>query len=427
VPDSLVRPALEAAWLLARATERTAPGSAPRALRPVLGHARLTGGALKAVRRVVEDDADFRAAVAAASSEEALGRAGWLFLARPEGWEDELAALAAAEEELSEADRTAREERTAARRLRGAEEALRRSEDALAEARAQAARSAAELADERRSRRLAEGEAHSLADRLAVVERERAEAVAHVEALREPMQRVAALEAELEEARHAAPAVAPVPHEVLDVLSAAAVTARELADRLDAAVASLRERSTVESEVAAPSPVLDQGALGSAAGGRRPRRRPVALPPGLRDDTVEAAEHLVRQRGALLLVDGYNASLRYRPDLPIAELRQRFVDALDELAARTGVDVHVVFDGASLEQGAAASAVARRGRARVTFSAADTEADDVILDLVDAVPLGRAVVVASDDRRVQDGAEERGANVLSTRQLLAVLRREPDL
>jgi hypothetical protein len=32
-------------------------------------------------------------------------------------------------------------------------------------------------------------------------------------------------------------------------------------------------------------------------------------------------------------------------------------------------------------------------------------------------------VVASSDRRVRDGARQRGANVLDARQLLAVLRR----
>ncbi|HEX2038353.1 MAG TPA: NYN domain-containing protein [Acidimicrobiales bacterium] len=418
--DALVRPALEAAWLLARAGERATPGSAPRALRPVLGHARLTGAALQLLRRVVEDDDGFRAAVAAATTEDAVGRAGWLFLARPDGWEEELDELAAAEAETSEADRAAREERTAARRLRGAEEARRRAEDALADARAQAARAAAELADERRSRRAAEEEARSLADRLASAERERVDAVSRAADVEVPTARIDELEAALEEARRSA-ASALSADEVIEVLSQAAAAAWELADTLAEAVTSFRARlsSTVESGAVAAEQApasLDPG---------RARRRPVPLPPGLRDDSVEAAERLVRHRGALLLVDGYNASLRYRPDLPLDELRRRFVDALDELEARTGVDVHVVFDGVGPEDGGPAAS-SRRGRTRVTFSPAGTEADDVILALVDALPVDRPVLVASDDRRVRDGVEQRGGNVLTTRQLLAVLRREPD-
>jgi hypothetical protein len=38
------------------------------------------------------------------------------------------------------------------------------------------------------------------------------------------------------------------------------------------------------------------------------------------------------------------------------------------------------------------------------------------------VPAHRPVTVASNDRRVQDGARAAGANVISSAQLLAVLR-----
>lgn len=132
----------------------------------------------------------------------------------------------------------------------------------------------------------------------------------------------------------------------------------------------------------------------------------------------------MRVRGALLLVDGYNASLAYRPELPIAEQRRRLVDALDELAARTGVEPHVVFDGAEVVRSPGPASTGRRRGTRVSFSPPDVEADDVILGMVDGVPPARVVVVASDDRRVRDGAWDRGANVLSTAQLRAVLRRE---
>ncbi len=79
---------------------------------------------------------------------------------------------------------------------------------------------------------------------------------------------------------------------------------------------------------------------------RPPVPQPVPLPPGIFDDSVEAAEHLVRVQGMVLLVDGYNVSLLGWPDIPIAEQRLRLVDALAELAARSGAEVVVVFDGA---------------------------------------------------------------------------------
>lgn len=157
------------------------------------------------------------------------------------------------------------------------------------------------------------------------------------------------------------------------------------------------------------------------------RRRPVPLPPGLLDDSAEAADFLVRVNGAVLLVDGYNATLSAWPDLPLVEQRERLVDAMAELVARTGADATVVFDGAEGGGGSRAAAVGAGGRARrpvkVLFSAPDVPADDVILELVDGAALHRPVVVASDDRAVQAGAAERGANVLSRSQLLSTLRR----
>jgi predicted RNA-binding protein with PIN domain len=90
------------------------------------------------------------------------------------------------------------------------------------------------------------------------------------------------------------------------------------------------------------------------------------------------------------------------------------------LAARTGADVHVVFDGD--EQEARTSVLRPRSRVKVTFTAEGVEADDVLLDLVDTLPPRRPVAVVSDDRRVRAGATARGAAVLSSAQLLGALR-----
>jgi predicted RNA-binding protein with PIN domain len=143
------------------------------------------------------------------------------------------------------------------------------------------------------------------------------------------------------------------------------------------------------------------------------------LPPAVYDDEPVAAAHLVRVPGCVLVVDGYNASLRRWPDQSIAEQRRRLTDALGGLSARTGVDVHLVFDGAG-DQGGRAPAIPR-GRVRVQFTAATVEADDAILELVERLPADRAVVVATDDRRVRAEAAARGANVISQEQLFSLL------
>ena len=407
--DGLLRGALEAAWLVAKAGELAVPAvPAPRALRPLLGHARLTSAALAVIRRVVDEDASFRERVAASVDEGSVGRAGWLFLARPAGWDDELATLSEASAAASAAAEGERDERAAARRLRGAEQALRRAEEALEDARRSSTRAGDELARERAARREAEAEVARLVDRVRSLEA----------ALSSAHARVGELERRPDAVVREVPVVPPAAVEAVARAAAA----------VQAADAALADAAAVLSSGVAPDG--DSGGVPLPPDARRPsrprtvRRRPAPLPPAVFEDSTEAAEFLVRVPGALLLVDGYNASLAYRPDLPIPELRRRLVDAVDELVARTGVEAHVVFDGAEVDDDRLERSGGRRRSARVAFSPPDVEADDVILALVDAAPASRPVIVASNDRRVQDGARERGANVISSTQLLAALRRE---
>ena len=92
---------------------------------------------------------------------------------------------------------------------------------------------------------------------------------------------------------------------------------------------------------------------------------PVALPPGIFDDSVEAADHLVRVPGVAVLVDGYNVSKLGWPDHSIAEQRRRLVDALSEMSARTGAEVAVVFDGADTVWSPQVPSTGRRVRVAV--------------------------------------------------------------
>lgn len=157
----------------------------------------------------------------------------------------------------------------------------------------------------------------------------------------------------------------------------------------------------------------------------RPRRVPAVcplrLPGGIFDDTVEAAEHLLRTPSVVLVVDGYNVTMAGWPELRAADQRRRLVVALSDLAARTATRVEVVFDGAEVEPPTVPAPT--RQLVRVRFSDPGVEADDVVIDLVGRIPAATPVVVASSDNRVRDGARRRGANLLHARQLVAVLRR----
>lgn len=151
----------------------------------------------------------------------------------------------------------------------------------------------------------------------------------------------------------------------------------------------------------------------------RARRVPVPLPGGVFADTVEAALFLVRVPGVLLVVDGYNAAKLGWPDEPLPIQRHRLLDALDELEARYGTDVLVVFDGAEV----VSAAPGPRRSVRVVFSPSGVKADQVIVDEVANQPAYRPVVVATNDGEVRSGARGHGANLLTSQQLLAVARR----
>ncbi|MEJ7582778.1 MAG: hypothetical protein WKF43_01580 [Acidimicrobiales bacterium] len=127
----MVKPALEAALSVARVGETSDPPvRAPAGVRKVLGFARLNSGALAAVRRVLEQDEQFRLRVADTIDEATIGRPAWLWLCRPDRWQEEFDALAT---ELAEADDEARassEQARLRRALARAEQAVGRAEGA---------------------------------------------------------------------------------------------------------------------------------------------------------------------------------------------------------------------------------------------------------------------------------------------------------
>jgi predicted RNA-binding protein with PIN domain len=420
VPDSLVRLALELAFEVGRLGSRaTPPLEAPRPLRPFLGFARLPDRALAAVRKALDDE-EFLARVASVAevpaAAEQLDRASMLFLTRPEGWTEELDALAATASAAAEEERAARDDRSATRRAERAEAAARRAEEAAQRARRELARVEPALAEERRLRRAAEQALTRTARELAAANERALAAAAEVAEVREQLVAIAGQRDELERRLASAASPAPVlpdPAPARAALVAARSAAGDLHRALEEAAAALLPPGVGGAVPAAPAPPPTRSVAASS-------RRPLVLPPAVFDDSPEAAAHLVRAPGALLLVDGYNAAMAIWPGLDVTEIRLRLIDALTELAARTGVRVHVVFDGADL---AGAVPPPRSGPVRVSFSDAGTEADDVILALVESLPTSVPVLVASSDRRVQDGARGLGANILSSGQLGAVLGR----
>nr|WP_053718866.1 NYN domain-containing protein [Saccharothrix sp. NRRL B-16348] len=132
-----------------------------------------------------------------------------------------------------------------------------------------------------------------------------------------------------------------------------------------------------------------------------------------------ALDRLLALPAVHLIVDGYNVTKTGYPELSLSDQRDRLVHQLAVLAARTGAEVTLVFDGAGV---VAVPTSAPRG-VRVLFSDPGVLADDVIRALVTAEPEGRPVVVVTSDRAVADSVRRRGAHPVPSAVLLARLGR----
>src|SRR5690606_15596181 len=295
-PTGAIRPAVEAALAVARAGLEADPVvPPPPGLGRYLRFARQTPASLKAVARIVERDEAFRARVAAAVDEATVGRAGWLWLTRPEGWEDELAAIEAEHAARRADEEEQRSEREARRKLERAEAAASKARAEAERWRAEAERSRAALAAERRARQEAEARVRTLQASLDDLADDRA---AVVRKLKE-------VEAQLVERATELKALRARRREPAAQLRELRAGAAELAEALGALARALRPAGPAppgddEGPRPAPAPTGAAPAGGPGAAEDRPdepapvRRRPVPLPGGIFDDTVEAAEHLLR-------------------------------------------------------------------------------------------------------------------------------------
>jgi predicted RNA-binding protein with PIN domain len=403
---------------------RLPPEEVPAALRAAARftpakRARLAGAALAAA---LASDAGFRLRAAEEIERESpavvdAARAGSVpaaldpveigaaaYLLRPSAWTD---LLARARTALDEAAAHARERARDAdlERLRAELATLRaggRDQAQRARAAADAARAEADalrrqLREQTGQRRAAE-RARLAAEETLAEERRRAmaedsRAQAEIRRLR---QRLAEAEDAVEGGRRAAREARQVDEARLWLLL----------DTMAGAVQGLRRELAL-------SPSAERPADAVAAATARPDE----LVP--RGDDPELVDRLLGLPRVHLVVDGYNVTKTGYGELPLAAQRSRLIQALGALAARTGAEVTVVFDGAARPP---AMPPWPRG-VRVLFSAPGEIADDVIRRLVAAEPAGRPVVVVSSDREVAADVARSGAHVVSSALLLRRLDR----
>jgi predicted RNA-binding protein with PIN domain len=378
---------------------------------------RLGGAALAAA---LDTDEGFREAVGATVAESSPGltaavRAGGptaaadpvdvaivAYLIRPDGWPDLLAAanrriaaerdagggsrqeLESLRAELAELRSRARGE--AARTREAVASAVGQAERELDEARRTLRERIRELRTAERERAAALDTAAEAAARLGV------QASAHDAELRRLRGRLVEVERAAEGARRGARSERDVDDARLWLL----------VDTLVQAATGVRRELSLAPPELRPADAVGSGSAAEGTG--RVAGDPAAL------------DRLLALPNVHVVVDGYNVTKTGYPELSLADQRIRLIGALAPLAAQSGAEVTIAFDGGPRPP---AQPPTPRG-VRVLFSAADEIADDLIRRLVAAEPGGRPVIVVTSDRQVvldtgRDGAWSVPSSVLLAR------------
>jgi predicted RNA-binding protein with PIN domain len=364
--------------------------------------------------RVVEESGDLGAAVAdgmAPAAADPVEVAALAYLARPEGWRDLIES--AGQTVQAEADSAA-----AAGQLRSAEHRASRAEHDRAVAKVEADKLRDELArvreelgqlrEEARTATRALREAQSAQKRasdLLATEKGRATRVAadHDAEVRRLKTRLAEAEALAATGKQSAK----------DARAADDARLWLLVETIGQAASGLRRELALGPSAKMPADfVADKSAERPGSPERSRARAQDTDDPGRLDQLLALPR-------AHLIVDGYNVTKRGFAEMSLEQQRKRLITGLGGIAAQTGDEVTVVFDGAERVHGLPP---APRG-VRVLFSRKGDTADELIRQLVRAEPAGRPIVVISSDREVADGVRRHGAYPMGADSLLRRLAR----
>ena len=207
-----------------------------------------------------------------------------------------------------------------------------------------------------------------------------------------------------------------------------AASAKKLAD--DRLATSKREVAELKREIVALKGKLaderakseraksERSKTGAKASSKTPRRA-LTAPKGLLNDAPETLSAWLGTNGVRLIVDGYNVGKATAgfPGLQLEAMRKRLVDEVAKMARRHGIEATIVFDGADVAPG---TRRLRRPPVKIEYSPSDVIADDVIVERVREAPPG-PLIVATNDRELQQRVAAHGATVATSDQLLALV------
>lgn len=340
------------------------------------------------------------------------------YLLRAEGWEDHVAraeveaqqAVVAAGEQAqaeevwrlsAELDRV---RAAGAAELAAAQERARAAEAELTEARRKVRDLGARIGRAEQAQRAAEQDRDAFrAEAEGAGERAQAE-------VRRVQDHLAEVEAALARARQG----------VRDQGREGQLRARLLLDALLGAAQGLRRELALPPVEGRPADSLEADYAVTSAGSSGTAGAGTVGDRGRYGDDPALLDALLVVPGTHVLVDGYNVTKGGYGDLTLQAQRTRLLAGLGALAARTGAEVTVVFDG---RDGAVPAALPAPRGVRLLFSRTGETADEVLRRLVRHEPAGRPLVVVSSDREVADGVRADGARAVPSSALHRLLDR----
>jgi hypothetical protein len=299
-------------------------------------------------------------------------------------------------------------EESARRALHACEDAERRFQEAEHRLREERAEAEARMAGPRRELEERGARIEELAAELASYERRLAQADADRATA---VDRARAAELEIEETKRGR-----LPAHERIALADAASLARRLSARLDELtppeVAPTRAAPVVADDDAATAPTA--APRSAAPSGPRPAPR---IPVGMRADTVEGIDAILRTPRLVVVVDASPAARDAWPQEGVAEQRKHLVAALRALHARYRCDLVAVFLGDDLEP------PAKLGRpgVKAVLTAAGEAVEAVILREVAEIPASVPVLVISADGHVPAEVGRLGATTVAPAPFLAAL------
>lgn len=283
--------------------------------------------------------------------------------------------------------------------------------------------------------------AHGRAE-LAAAREELAGNAAELTSLRKKVREMGDRAGRAEQAQRAAEVAAAEAQEELEALrTSRAAELRALEERLEVAGRTAGEARQVARDGHKSDQLRLRLLLDALVGAAQGLRRELALPPaegrpadalttdyavtaptlqGRSDDDPALLDALLAVPTTHLLVDGYNVTMAAYPAVTLEAQRSRLLAGLGSLAARTGAEVTVVFDGSD---GAVPVKVASPRAVRLVFSRTGETADEVLRRYAANEPQGRPVVVVSSDKEVADGVRRSGARPVPAVALARLLER----